>query len=328
MTLGQIIKAQFENLPIVPQDCGGQTYIVTGANTGLGLECARHFVRLGASHVILASRSLSKGEAAVKSIEASTGRKGVAEVWQLDLTSYDSVRAFAKRVEELERVDAVVQNAGVAMGVWTEAEGNETTITVNVISTFLLAMLLLPKLRAQKAKWGIVPRMTIVSSGRGVVAQFAEGKEEDVFEALNTKNEMTMRDRYPVSKLIELLGVRAMAADLPLPQSGVIINSLSPGICKTQLNRNSPFWVWLQIEIMRLLVARTAEQGSRTLLHAAVVGEEGHGKFLTDCEIKEDWLAGSENLRSKELQDKVWKQLCEKLEKIEPGCVTRAMDIK
>lgn len=64
----------------------------TGANVGLGKEATRHYVRLGASKVIIACRSVEKGESAKKDIETSTGRKGVLEVWQLDLQNYDSVR--------------------------------------------------------------------------------------------------------------------------------------------------------------------------------------------------------------------------------------------
>lgn len=57
---------------------------------GLGLEAARHFTRLNAERVILGVRNLEKGEAAKNSIEESTNRKGAVEVWQLDLTSYES----------------------------------------------------------------------------------------------------------------------------------------------------------------------------------------------------------------------------------------------
>lgn len=97
-------------------------------------------------------RSLSKGESAKASIEASTGRAGVAEVWHLDLSSFDSVKSFAKRADrELERIDVVMENAGVALEHWTEAEGHETIITVNVLGTFLLAMLLVPALK-EKAR--------------------------------------------------------------------------------------------------------------------------------------------------------------------------------
>lgn len=69
-----------------------QTVIVTGANTGLGLEAARHITRLNATKVILAVRNTSKGEAAKRSIEESTGRLGVVEVWPLDLSNYESVK--------------------------------------------------------------------------------------------------------------------------------------------------------------------------------------------------------------------------------------------
>jgi retinol dehydrogenase-12 len=56
---------------------------------------------------------LEKGEAAVKDIEESTKRTGVAEVWSLDLSSFDSVKEFAKRVDTLPRIDAIVENAGM-----------------------------------------------------------------------------------------------------------------------------------------------------------------------------------------------------------------------
>lgn len=132
-----MIQSQYKSLPIVPSSLQGQTIIITGSNTGLGLEAARHCVRLGASRVILAVRSLSRGENAKESIEKSTGRTNMTEIWQLDLTSYDSIRSFAKRAStELDRIDALIENAGLALDKWTEAEGSETTITVNVIGTF------------------------------------------------------------------------------------------------------------------------------------------------------------------------------------------------
>lgn len=96
------------------QSCKGQVYIVTGANTGLGFEASRHLVRLGADKVILACRNLEKGEAAVKDIEVNTKRIGVAEVWSLDLSSFESVKEFAKKVDTLPRIDAIVENAGMS----------------------------------------------------------------------------------------------------------------------------------------------------------------------------------------------------------------------
>ena len=58
-------------------------------------------------------RNLEKGEAAKKSIEESTRRTGVVQVWQLDLASYESVKDCAKRAQGLERLDVLVENAGI-----------------------------------------------------------------------------------------------------------------------------------------------------------------------------------------------------------------------
>jgi NAD(P)-dependent dehydrogenase (short-subunit alcohol dehydrogenase family) len=76
------LKSQlFFRLPYPTSNFGGQTVVVTGSNTGLGLEAARHIVRLGADKVILAVRNTSKGEAAAQDILASTkARKNVVEV--------------------------------------------------------------------------------------------------------------------------------------------------------------------------------------------------------------------------------------------------------
>lgn len=176
-------------------DFANQTIIVTGANVGLGFEAAKHFVRLGAEKVILAVRSVSKGEDARKAIEASTGRKGVAVVWELDLNSYQSVKNFAERANGLRRLDAVVENAGIAMMEYTTSEDNESTITVNVVSTFLLAFLLLPKLRESSKASGAPSRLTVVSSGVHSWSKFEERTADNIFEVLNNKETANMRER-------------------------------------------------------------------------------------------------------------------------------------
>ncbi|KAK3065691.1 hypothetical protein LTR53_018139 [Teratosphaeriaceae sp. CCFEE 6253] len=161
----QFFYSQFFVTPPLPStDCTGKTIIVTGANTGLGKEAARHFVQLNAEKVIIACRSLEKGEGARREIESSMGRTGVLEVWRLDLLDYGSVKQFAKRVEGLRRVDVLLENAGINTQKFLEVGGNESTITVNVVSTFLLALLLLPKLQETAKIHATTPNLTIVSS--------------------------------------------------------------------------------------------------------------------------------------------------------------------
>ncbi|KAF4311833.1 short-chain dehydrogenase [Botryosphaeria dothidea] len=327
VSFAQIVVDQWKRLPIVPTDCSGQTVIVTGSNTGIGLEAARHFVRLGAARVIIAVRSTAKGDAAKKDIESTTGRKGVAEVWPLDLASNDSVRAFAERAsKELDRIDILMENAGVAMGEWTEAEGTELTVQVNVIGTMLLAVLLLPALKKTSLKYNITPHLTIVSSTLHHDAKFVEGQRDDIFAALAENNPANMEDRYAVSKLLEVYAVRELAGLLPVDKTGVVINLLCPGLCWTELTRNVPWGTWLQIAIMRIFLARSAEVGSRTILHAAVAGPESHGEVCGDCEIRDDKT--SDFVKSDEgqrMQKRVWNQLVAKLEAIDPECVRNAL---
>ena len=198
-----ILRFLYSQLFVTPphpkKDFSGQTVVVTGANVGLGLEAARHFTRLNAEKVVLAVRSVEKGEDAKKSIEESTGRRGVVEVWQLDLSSYDSVKDFVRKAENLKRLDAVVENAGIATRQYRLAEDNESTITVNVVSTFLLALMILPKLRETATKYNTTPHLTIVSSEVHFFTQFPEKSSADIFKTLNDKEAADMVDRYVAS---------------------------------------------------------------------------------------------------------------------------------
>lgn len=165
--LGGFLYRQLLLTPPMPRTrFDGKTIIVTGSNVGLGLEAARHFARLGAARVILAVRDLDKGEAAKRSIDQTLSRSpSPIAVWKLDLSSYDSVQEFAERVyKELDRVDVVCENAGIATGIFRLAERDESTITVNVVSTFLLAFLLLPKLKETAQRFNTLPTLTITSS--------------------------------------------------------------------------------------------------------------------------------------------------------------------
>ena len=197
-----LLNFVYSQLFFTPQypnnDFTNQTIVVTGANVGLGFEAARHFTRLNADKVILAVRDLSKGEAAKKSIEESTGKKNTVEVWHLDLSSYDSVKEFAAKIRTLERLDAMVENAGIATFNYRTAEDNESTITINVVSTFLLALLVLPKLHETGQKFNITPRLTIVSSEVHQFTNLKEKKSPKIFEKLNDKETANMSDRCAV----------------------------------------------------------------------------------------------------------------------------------
>jgi hypothetical protein len=164
MSFFKFVQSQWTPLPVPTTSFAGQTIIVTGSNTGLGLEAARHFVRLGASKVILAVRSIPSGQAAAKSIHESTGKQGVCEVWHVNLGDWDTIKEFVKKVEGLKRLDVVVENAGVATREYSQMSGFERTVAVNVVGTFLMALLLLPVLRRKAVENGGTPKLAVVSS--------------------------------------------------------------------------------------------------------------------------------------------------------------------
>jgi retinol dehydrogenase-12 len=302
--------------PPQTQSFANQVVIVTGANQGLGFEAARRITANGAAKVILAVRSASKGAEAKKDIEKSTNTTGVVEVWPLDLADYESVKAFAAKANELDRLDVLLNNAGVSLSKWTVSDDEEMTIKVNVISTFLLSFLLLPKLRESAKKYNITPHLTIVSSEVHFFAAYKERKhtDEPLFDVLSNERKSSQMDRYNVSKLLEVLTVRELANKVG-SKYPVTINTINPGFCHSSLMRDVGFAQYIAKFVMG---ARTTEVGSRTLVNAASFSPDSHGQYLSDCKIEETApFVNSEE--GKMEQKRVWTELVTVLEKIQPG---------
>ncbi|KAK3378006.1 short-chain dehydrogenase/reductase-like protein [Podospora didyma] len=309
---------QFSSLPVPKKDYNGHTVIVTGANVGLGFEAARHFVRLGAARVILACRSTEKGEAAKQDIEKTTppAPGAVIEVWPLDLCSFESVKEFCRRAAKLDRLDVLLENAGVAMGTFTEAEGYETTITVNVISTFLIAVWLLPTLRRTAAQFNVTPHLTIVASEAHNFARFPERHAPQILEEFRP-GKGSMFDRYNTSKLLDVFMARELA-ERASSSSSVVINSTNPGLCWSELSRNTPYFIRPLLKGGLYLLARSTEVGSRCLMAAADAGPESHGKYIDSCQVSPpNWFVLSDD--GVRAQRRVYAELLEIVEGIEPG---------
>jgi len=320
----KFLKSQFFITPPVPHvSCTGKTIIVTGSNTGLGKEAARHFARLGASTVILAVRSEPKGQAAANDITASlpadSNSKVEIQVWPLDMACYDSVKAFAARADGLPRLDAVVLNAGVQTLRYALAEGDESTVTVNVVATFLLGVLLLSALERTATTTRAKTNLSVLSSDLLFLAPLKERltqawDSEGWVAAMRERSGFDGMTRYMDSKLLDAFAARELASHRPV-ERGVVINYLTPGWCKSELGREQD---GVGVRVATRAIARSTEVGSRTLVHAATAGEETHGQFLMDSKIT---VPGGmiKCKEGKELQEKVWKELRAKLETIEPN---------
>lgn len=221
----------FVKLPYPSASFAGQTVIVTGSNTGLGLEAARHIARLGAAKVILACRTISKGQNAAADIASSENLKSDRiEVWELDLSSYESVKAFGRRVQQLDRLDAFIQNAGILTTQYRLEEGGESSITVNVTSATLLGLLVLPKLRENAKKHGVRGRLTFVGSDLQYIAKFKEAETTgSLFAALNNKEGVDMDDRYAISGIIPLVQITDALLQIQGLQIAVAVHSTRNG---------------------------------------------------------------------------------------------------
>jgi NAD(P)-dependent dehydrogenase (short-subunit alcohol dehydrogenase family) len=272
--LMEIFVARF-NLPKNPTaSFTGQNVIVTGANTGVGYEAALKFVSLGATKVILAVRDLEKGNAAKDRIEKSTKRNDCVEVWELDMLSYDSVKAFASRAETLDHLDVVILNAAVMRRWHMESKfGWEYAIQVNTLSTTLLTLLLLPKLKSSNTGKG-QPTLVIVSSDiYDTVVMKSE--EVDYLDQFNTAEGFDMVKQYSASKLFIMAAVDKIANAKSM--TNVKILTVGPGACKTDLNRDYYDNIFTRIILWLLQTTffRSAEEGARSYVSAVTDGESG-----------------------------------------------------
>jgi NAD(P)-dependent dehydrogenase (short-subunit alcohol dehydrogenase family) len=279
----------------------GRTVIITGANTGVGFEAALKFVQLGASHVILAVRTLSKGEEAKTRIQArldrnikQTTESSVLDVWQLDMLDYGSIKAFVDRVnDELTRLDYAILNAGIVMATYqTSSYGWEKMLQVNTLSTSFLALLLLPKLRASKTG-DFTPVVELIGSGGADWVKkapgFEDGSSVGVVEAYNQKKNFDAMMGYCGSKLllecaktglVEVANGKGTSPD-------VLVVSVCPGPTRSEIGRDQTAW-YMRAALWTLsLMQRTSEEGSRSYISGVTLGKDGQGAFWQHDRMRE-----------------------------------------
>jgi retinol dehydrogenase-12 len=286
----------------------------------------RHSAQLNVARLILGCRSLERGNAARDLITRQVDcKKVIIEVWELDLTSYQSVLAFGKRVEaDLSRLDALISNAGVRLMQFTMAEGLETSITVNVVSNMLLNLAVLPKLRETSAKHGTNTTITIVGSMMHIfgppasMAPPPDGKGIDTFDLLSDPDTADMGPRYSLSKTLihAVLPSFAAIASRPKQHEQVTVNWVNPGWCASELDRHKSAPPLIQ-RIMFAIMGRTAEQGSQTLVHAILAGKQTNGRYLSECRAtpESDFLRSE---KGEQARERLWEELIVKIKKISP----------
>ena len=238
--------------------------MVTGANSGLGLETARALGARGAT-VIMAVRNLEKGEAAVEELRAEQPDSRF-DLRQLDLADLESVREFASGVD---RVDVLVNNAGVMMPPHTlTKQGYELQFGVNHLAHFALTILLFNTLLQSEDA-----RVVTVSSGlhhRGRIH----------FEDLHGNLDYGRTKYYTQSKLANV--VFALELHRRLRANGFTMRSVlaHPGYSATNLQASGPSGVAkLFMKIGNKLMAQDAEMGALPQIYAAAGADVEGGQF-------------------------------------------------
>jgi NAD(P)-dependent dehydrogenase (short-subunit alcohol dehydrogenase family) len=253
-------------------DLDGRTFLITGANTGIGKETARALAARGA-RIFFACRSEPGGRRAIDEIASQTGNRSL-ELLSLDLGDLDSVRRCAEAfLATGEPLHVLINNAGLAGARGMTASGFELAFGTNHVGPFLLTSLLLDRLRASAPA-----RIVIVASRAHYDAPGID------FEAVRrpTSSRTGMRE-YRVSKLANVLHAQELARRLD--GSGVSTYALHPGVVASDIWRRVP-WPIRPLMKRRMI---SPEQGARTSLYCAtspeVAGESG--LYYDDCGRKD-----------------------------------------
>jgi NAD(P)-dependent dehydrogenase (short-subunit alcohol dehydrogenase family) len=204
----------------------GKTVLITGGNAGIGLETGVGLARKGA-HVVITSRDTTRGDAARAEIVRRSGNESV-DVMQLDLASFASVRAFAAAfLERYERLDVLIDNAGLVLGSRSVTEdGNETTLQVNHLGHFLLTALLRDRLVASAPS-----RVVVLTSDAHKNAR--RGLD---FDDLQSERKYRSFSVYSKTKLANVLFTRELARQLD--GTGVTVNCAHPGFVASRFGRD------------------------------------------------------------------------------------------
>ncbi|MFI9361168.1 oxidoreductase [Kitasatospora sp. NPDC053057] len=260
-------KHQAWNVERIP-DQTGRVFLVTGANSGLGLATTRAIARRG-GEVILAVRDEAKGRRAVAEITADQPRARL-EVRRLDLADLDSVRAFAERLRsDGVRPDVLVNNAGVLAPPRTlSAQGHELQFAANHLGHFALTGLLLDLLAGGKD-----PRAVTVSS-----ANHRQGRL--FFDDLSGERRYSPMGRYNQSKLANAVFGHELHRRLTAAGSPVRSLLAHPGYAATNLQTRSVGPVKLLFGRILIPLAQAPDQGALPQLFAATDPDVLGGQFI------------------------------------------------
>ncbi|KAG8057801.1 hypothetical protein GUJ93_ZPchr0002g24800 [Zizania palustris] len=277
----------------------GLTAIVTGASSGIGAETARVLALRGA-HVVMAVRNLAAAQAVREAILADVPA-ATLDLMELDLSSMDSVRAFASDFAAKGLpLHILINNAGVMATPFSlSKDGIELQFGTNHVGHFLLTHLLLETMKKTSRESNVEGRIVNVSS-EGHRFAYREGIR---FAKINDESEYNSIGAYGQSKLANILHANELARKFKDEGVNITANSLHPGSIITNLLRHHSILDVLHRTLGKL-VLKNAQQGAATTcyvaLHPQVKGVSG--KYFCDSNVYE----ASEKGKDMKLANRLW----------------------
>lgn len=268
-------------------DLSGKTVLITGINSGLGLESARVLAKRGA-RIVGAARTREKAEEACRTLGAD------AVPIACELAEPASVRDTVKEVKDKGlSLDVLLCNAGImALPQRTIAHGQELQFLTNHVGHFILVTGLLEQL-AEGA------RVVMLSSGAHLWAP--PGGIQ--FDDLSFARDYSPNRAYGQSKLANLLFARSLARRLAGTKKTA--NAVHPGVINTNLGRHMSPVMRALAPVAEAIALKTIPQGAATQcyvsVHPAVSGVTG--EYFADCNV----ARSSSYAKDAELGERLWK---------------------
>jgi len=246
-------------------DQKGKVIIVTGANSGVGLQATIALCKKNAT-VTMAVRDLTKGSKALAEVVGAVPGANVS-LAVLDLADLDSVKAFAEQfVKNNTRLDVLMNNAGVMYPAKREVtkQGFELQIGTNHLGHFALTAQLMPLIKR-------TPHARIVSQ-----ASLAHMTGDIRLNDINWQRGYNRIQAYAQSKLANLLFIYELDRRLKARNIDAKAIAAHPGVSRTNLMRTSGF----MIELFTPLMAQSAEMGALPILRAATDESLKGGEYI------------------------------------------------
>ncbi len=260
----------------MPKDLSNKLYIITGTSSGIGTVLAYELAKRGAQ-VIGANRNVEKAKKAIDKIQNENDDLSSLRILKLDVSSLNSVREFAKKIQEdksIKQIDGLLLNAGIMALPERKlsVDGFEMQMATNVLGHHLLTSLLLSKI--------ILANKPVILSTSSSASSVP--KDPKLWDDLNAEKKYNPWEVYGVSKLAAIHFRDSLREIFKKEGQGnkIKVVSTHPGLTATPLFDDSAGVFGKVFRIVKGLFMMTPEQGALPSLRAVLDPKIDDGSFI------------------------------------------------